>query len=236
MFRFICAAIVLLAASPLAAQEGPGALTCLLVPERVSDIGSEVSGIVASVLVRRAEPVAAGQILMQLDDRLAQADLERARVMLEAVQARLNRAETLSQSQVISQEQIQSLRAEAAVAKAEADKAALQVDRMAIRAPFAGIVADLQIDEGELTGREPLLRLISTAKLRAEMAFPAEIFGHFAVGDRMTLAITPQGRDAGAVVVTTDPFIDPTSNSFLVVAEIDNAEGAFAAGSACAPK
>jgi multidrug resistance efflux pump len=53
-------------------------------------IGSEVPGIVESVMVRPGDSVTKGQVLLQLDQRQAKADIEVAKSELLAQQARLN--------------------------------------------------------------------------------------------------------------------------------------------------
>lgn len=232
--RWMGAAIVLMLAGTQAGAAGlADPLTCLLQPDRKSDIGSDTGGIVAALAVRRADQVAKGDVLLQLDDRIARAEMKKAEINLQNVNDRLKRAEALTAGKVISADEIGSLRAEAAMADADALRARLQVDRARITAPFSGTIAAVMTEEGQLIGIQPLLTLIDTRQLRAELVFPAEAFGAVKTGDVLTIGVDLVGRQVAGTVVSTDPYLDAASNSFSVVAVVPNADGGLPAGTGC---
>jgi membrane fusion protein (multidrug efflux system) len=211
----------------------PLPLTCLLTPSRISDIGSDRSGIVASVAVSRADLVAAGDPLVQIDTTLAEADLRVARISVAALQERLTRTEGLLERNLISRDEIGALRAELELARADEARAALEIARATIRAPFSGYVTDVAVAPGELIGPEPLLRLIEVDRLRAELVYRAETFGLIAPGDIIGLRIDLGQTEVDGVVTAIDPFIDAASNTFTVIAEIENADLGLPVGSSC---
>lgn len=226
------ALLLMLAAQP-AWAELPEPLTCLLRPDRSSDIGAETGGIVASVAVKRSDSVARGDLLVQLDDRLARADLARATIARDITGDKLSRAEAVTAGRGISAEEVATLRADAAMAEADFRRAELMVERARILAPFDGTVAEVGTEAGQLINVQPLLRLIDTRKLRAEIVLPAEAFGQVTPGDVLPLAVELTGSHVAGRVLTIDAYIDPNSNSFSVIAEIDNATGAIPAGVSC---
>lgn len=208
-------------------------LTCLVTPHRTSAIGTDSPGVVARVPVERAQKVARGTVLIELDNRLEVADLRRAQVTLDNAAERMIRGEELARGNTISNEEMGALRAEHALAEAEREKARLRVDRMRIVAPFGGTVAEIAIEEGELIGRDPVITLIDLSRLNVEMAFNDSEFGTFAVGEPLVVTATLTGHQTKARIVTVDDFIDPASNAFQVVAVIDPPDPAIPAGSNC---
>lgn len=211
----------------------PQPLTCLLRPARSSEIGADTGGIVAQVAVRRASRVSRGDLLVQIDDRIAQAELAKATIAHDVATENLRRAEAVTAGRVISREEMASLRGEAAMAAADLTRARLQVERAQILAPFDGTVAEVMTEAGQLINVDPLVRLIDTHSLRAEIVFPAEAFGRLHPGDTLPLAVDLTGARVTARVATIDNYIDSTSNSFSVEAEFDNPDGQVPAGTGC---
>jgi len=208
-------------------------LTCLLTPLRTSDIGSDRTGIVSTVEVGRADLVAAGDPLVRIDTSVNQADLEVARIRVAALEERLSRNEGLVDRSLISLDEIGQLRADLALARAEEARARMEIERATIRAPFAGYVTRVNVAPGELIGAEPLLQLIEVQRLRAEIVYRAEAYGEITVGQKVPLRVELSGADVEAVVTAIDPFIDAASDTFTVIAEIENPGLLLPSGTSC---
>lgn len=231
-------AVFILAATAAAGQTTapaaePAPLTCLLAPARTSDIGSPAAGVVREVPVSRSDYVAAGDLLVRLDQSLARADLAATEIRIEGLRARIDRSARLGETNLIPIDELEQIRTELKLAQAEADRARLELEQTEIRAPFAGYVADIDVAPGELTGAEPLLRLIDVSVLDAEMVFVDEALGQIATGDRVRLAVDRAGTEVDAEVTAIDSFVDPASNTFTVVAEVDNADLSLPSGLSC---
>lgn len=220
-------------ASALHAQTVPDPLTCLLIPAHSSDIGSDRGGIVADVPVKRADYVQQGQVLVQLDDSLARADLELAQINRDALGAKLDRSAALVDSKIISRDEIEKMRTDFAIAKAQADRAALQVSRAQVLAPYAGYISKVYVQDGELIGTQPLVRLIDIRTLKAELVFTSEAYGKIAIGDTLPIGVNLVNKVVDAKVTVVDPFLDASSNTFTITAEIDNADQTLPAGASC---
>jgi RND family efflux transporter MFP subunit len=216
-----------------AAGAAPMPLTCLLVPWRTSDIGSDRAGIVTEVAVRRADLVTAGDALVRIDTTLDQASLRVARITVGALEERLTRTEGLLERNLISRDEIGALRAELELARAEEARVEIEIARATIRAPFSGYVTELTVAPGQLIGPTPLLRLIEVSRLRAELVYRAELYDVFGPGNVIALSVEPNNSGVTGVVIAVDRFIDAASNTFTVVAEIDNSDLMLAAGSSC---
>ncbi|MBJ6978397.1 efflux RND transporter periplasmic adaptor subunit [Luteimonas sp. MC1895] len=155
--------------------------------EEVS-VGVELSGLrVASVEVEVGSVVAAGDVLLRVDDRtlasqLAQSDAQvrEAQTNLETARRKAARIRELANSQMVALQDAEE--AEAARANAEArlntavasrDAARVQRDFTVVRAPVAGVVSARSVQPGQVVGAgAELLRLIRDGRLewRAELA------------------------------------------------------------------
>ena len=231
--KILCAALTLSLLPGLALAEVPAPLTCLLAPARSSNIGTDLRGVVADVAVSRTDRVTAGQALVTLDTAVARASRDLAQVTVDGLAERLERGGTLAARNLISRDEINQLTTELGVARAELARAELEIARATIRAPFAGIIANVGIVEGELSGTDTLATLIDVDRLHAEMVFVDGAFNTFEVGEPVRLALDLTGDQVMGEVLRIDPFIDPTSNSFSAVAVIDNSDGTLPAGVNC---
>jgi len=150
---------------------------------RRAKLSPENGGRAAAIPHRKGEPVAAGQVVLQLDDSLQRAQLELAEREAQAAVAQREqaclaaaRAERESErtarlagegiASVDVADRVKSAAREAgaactaAGATAERAQAAValarvQVEQMKLRAPFAGVVGDLAIELGEWTTPSP---------------------------------------------------------------------------------
>jgi RND family efflux transporter MFP subunit len=227
-------AAVLAGNAPATAEEAAVTpLTCLLSPVRTSEIGSDHIGLVALVAVRRADRVLAGDVLVELDPAVMQAQMALEQVSIDGLRAKLARSEGLVARKLVAAEEVEQLRTDLKVAEATLERSRIALEQTRIVAPFDGVVADVMVTEGELTGSDPLVRLVETLQLRAEMVFVDAAFGKIAVGQQVTLSLDLIGANVTATVTAIDPFLDPASNTFLVSAMVENGDGAIPAGIGC---
>lgn len=238
VFRAACLAVCLLWSGAALAQEKsdplPDPLTCLVQPARVSEIGSDHVGLVRSVNIRRADRVAQGAVLVELDPAVIEAEITLNQVTIDGLRARLARSESLGERQLIPADEIEQMRTDLKMAEATLARTRIALDRTRILAPFDGVVTDVLVAPGELTGSEPLVRLAATTELKVEMVFIDAAFGRLSLGDPVTLSLPLIDRSVTARIDAIDPFLDPASNTFLVSARIENADGTIPAGIGCA--
>lgn len=225
-------AIAALAAAPAAAQT-PEPLTCLLAPARISEVGTDLRSIVTEVPVARADFVTGGTPLVQLDPALPQAEVRVAGITVESLRGRVERGDRLAEGRLVPFDELEQLQTDLALAEADLARAEQALARTTIRAPFAGYVARVDVEEGELTGTDPLLQLIDVSTLKAEMTFLDTAFGMLEPGQEVALAVDLVGAEVAARVTVIDPFLDAASNTFSVVAEVPNPDLTLPAGVGC---
>ena len=237
---------------------------CLVAPDNVAEIGSQVTGVLSSVHAERGDLVQKGQLLARLHAGVerasvtvaatraeADADLNAAQTKYDFQRQKLVRAEELVDANFISKQALDEVRAETNVAKQqyiqareqhriaqrELELAQERLKMREIRAPFAGIVAERYATVGERVEEKAMFRIARVNPLRVEIIVPAALFG--TVKNGMLAEVTPDLPDAKALqakVVLVDKMIDPASNTFRVRAELPNADSAIPPGLRCRAK
>lgn len=250
-------ALLLPATYSLAAQP----LGCLIEPERVAEVGSQVIGVVESVKVERGDIVRKGQILAVLRSDVERASVEvantRSQTEAEIRSAEANlrlaritqkRQEDLVTKHFISQQALDKSSADTAIAEqklalskeqlrtsgSELALARAQLGQRTIRSPIDGIITDRYVWPGERVEEKALFRVAKINPLRVEMLVSASSYGTISKG--MQLSVVPQlpnFQALDATVVLVDKLIDGASNTFRVRAEIKNPDSAIPSGLRC---
>jgi multidrug efflux system membrane fusion protein len=110
----------------------------------------KMGGLVRRIHVQQGEAVKKGQKLAEIELTEVSAQVEQARQMAEKAQRDLKRGENLYADQVISLEQLQDLRTQAAMAAASYKSADFNLGYSVIVAPRDGVVLRKLVDEREL--------------------------------------------------------------------------------------
>ncbi|MDI9243649.1 efflux RND transporter periplasmic adaptor subunit [Marinobacter sp. CHS3-4] len=202
---------------------------------RRSQLSSSVAGLIETVAVDTGDRVSEGDLLIALDDEMAEferdearAALNEAEVRLAEAQRRLDEARSVGVGRNIAATEVSSREsdlaaARASVAQLEARRNRLQVelDRHRVRAPFTGVVSQRAVDLGEwvVPGNE-LMTLVDTTNLRLDFAVPQNYFDR--VSDRSRLLLRPGSpgqKPLAAEIVLLVPVTDAQARTFLLRAK-----------------
>jgi RND family efflux transporter MFP subunit len=143
-------------------------------------LAASAGGRVESLSVKRGQEVTKGQGIARVDAEIAAAQLDQARAQQEQAAAELQRQTALGDLAPASAEhtaRMQSQIADASVRAAEA-----HYSRAALRAPFAGTVADLYVEVGSHAAPgQPVARIVKLDPIRITLA----------VSDRDVVSLEP---------------------------------------------
>ena len=249
------------AAPPGSAAGAARPLGCLIEPDRIADIGSQVVGLVQQLHVERGDRVGAGQALLSLKAEVERAnmgvaarraaidaDVRAAAANLDLARQKVARAEALVAQNFVSAQALDLARGEQELAAQKLNQvqaqrevwieerhvAAAQLALRTLRSPFDGVIVERFVNLGERVEDRPLMRVAVINPLRVELLVPTAQYGTLALGD--SVSILPELPGAAAVSATVshvDRVLDPASNSFRVRLSLPNPGHRLPAGLRC---
>ena len=192
-------------------------------------VSARITGIVESITVDRGSAVTQGQTLATLDPRALDADVREAKEDMDLRKAEYDRAQSLVDSKVGSVQDLDSKKAQWAVAVARWEKVKTQRDYAVIRAPFAGVVTEKYARVGQKViedGSEPLFKITATDPLLARVYLREEWLLRVRVGDRVEVVPErfPEAKTTGEVRFIS-PTVDPASGTFQVMIQVKRQPG-----------
>lgn len=256
---WLCALGVTLSASTSArgvAQEIPGTYDGLTRPSRDVDLVLRVSGVLSQLPVAAGQQVKQGDVIAELNSEIERQSLEISRLKAESdheirlaetskklKETELNQLQELESKQAASKWEVETTRVEVELEQVRADTArfnkqlaTLEYERQKLLlaerkllAPFDGVILRTLKEPGEgVADLEPIAVLVRLNPLWIECNLPANLFGQVSVRGRAVVQVGEVSRDA--LVVAADPLVDIASNTFRVMVEAANGDGAMVAG------
>jgi RND family efflux transporter MFP subunit len=203
--------------------------------EEVSEVASEVEGLVEAVQFEDGQRVKKDQILVELGSELLQksqqatvASFEQVLTQLEIARIELGRKEKLFQRQSVSQSaydedrfRVKGLEKRVAALKAEVERIEIELRKKRIRAPFAGVVVDRRVDRGEWLSAGETVAVIARDAVVDVVAEIPEKFIPFVRKD-MQVDTTVNGQLIKGRVFTIVPRGDVATRTFPVKVRIPN--------------
>lgn len=241
-------------AATLKLQDVPNCLEAFgtLQPLNEIDVIAQVAGVLESAYVPYGQPVEAGALLFQIDERPFVASLQKSMANLAAKEAaaivaldKVTRTRPLLRQKLISDQEFETLQAqgdqakqEALAAKADVDLARINLGYTQMRAPFAGLAGLQMVSPGSLidANKTKLLHLNQMDPIQVNFSVPSTHFTELLAASKasqepLTVWIA-SGDDRNAVPVkgilnALDNQIDTHTGTLKLQGLIPNATGNF---------
>lgn len=196
---------------------------------RQSEISPQVAGRIVVLNVHAGDRVQAGQVLVRIDAQAArqqtaagEAQVDAARAQLALAKAQYARQEQLFKKQYISQAALEQAEAqykatEASVrgTLAQAGAAATQTGFFTISAPYAGVIARVDAEQGDMAmPGKTLLTIYDPREMRVVASLPQSRAA--ALPPKPEVKIQLGNRELAAREVRVLPAADPVSHSLTV--------------------
>lgn len=195
------------------------------------DLTVEVTGIVRELNFTANQKVEQGQVLVQLDDVVQQADLTAARTQADLDRQALDRAMELQQRGVGSTVSLQAAEAAASASAAQVEKLEAVLQQKQLRAPFAGTVGIPRVDEGQyLSPGVSVVTLQDLETMRADFTVPEQRLSQLSIGQPVRLTVEGVEDAFAGEIAGIDPKIDPASRLVSIRATIENTDGRLTPG------
>ncbi|MBK9236960.1 MAG: efflux RND transporter periplasmic adaptor subunit [Rhodoferax sp.] len=184
----------------------------------------EVSGRVAQLNFRDGERVRKGQLLLQLDDQLPQAQIKQSQAELSIAVANHQRNQELVAQKFVSQRSVEESAAALEVAQAKLALAQVTAARLKLLAPFDGVAGIRNVSVGDyLKDGADVVNIEDMELMFVDFRLPERFQGKVKKGQVAMLDLDAvPGRRFSAVVQAIDPQIDANGRSVLVRACLDN--------------
>lgn len=193
----------------------------------------ELVGRITALNFKDGGPVRKGQILVQFDDQLQQAELQQMQAQLAIAQASFKRTQELVAQNFMAQQTLDTSAANLKVAQAQLALAQARLNRMAVRAPFDGTVGIRLVSVGDyVKDGTDLVALEDTRQMLVDFRLPERFGGKVKPGQTVELSLDAlPGHRFQAVVTAVDPLLDASGRSVSVRAELSGAGQAAGARS-----
>jgi RND family efflux transporter MFP subunit len=209
-------------------------------PWEVSRISPKVSGRIKSIPVDEGDRVEKGGMLMLIDPfdyeralEHAQSQLSQAKASLERARRDLARMEGLYRATAVTEQNYQDAVTARDLALFQYDQAATarniaakNLEECRLEAPFSGIVTEVSVNEGELTGPQQLaFIMMDMSTVKVEVDLPEEIYSSIHEGNTSTVTVDAMaGLSFEGTITKIYPTIDPASRTFRVTIRLENPE------------
>lgn len=187
-------------------------------------VRAEVGGRITQIFFGDGRQVTKGQPLVQLDDRLQQAQVQQAKAELSIAQNNHRRNTELVAKGFISQRAVDESAAALQVAQAKADLARTAAERLRVLAPFDGVAGLRNISVGDyLKEGADIVNLEDMTAMYVDFRLPERLQARVRPGQSARVQVDAlPGRAFPAVVTALDPVIDANGRSLVVRGCIDN--------------
>jgi RND family efflux transporter MFP subunit len=197
--------------------------------EEVSDVASELSGLVEAVRFEEGQRVKKGQVLVQLGSdllkkslRATSATYEQALSDLEIARIEFRRREKLFKTKAISEQsydenrfRAKGIEKRADSLKAEVERIEIELTKKIIRAPFDGIVIKRHVDRGEWLAEGATVAILAKDDVVDIVADVSEEFISF-IQVGMPIKATVNGNEISGSVMAVVPRGDVATRTFPV--------------------
>ncbi len=207
-----------------AAPAGGDVYSSNLMVDQDVNVSGQITGVIETIHVDRGSVVTKGQALASLHMGEFDADVKQTKENMELAKAQLDRAKALSASSIMSKADLDTARAQYAVAVANWEKAKAVREYAVIRAPFAGVVTEKYARVGQKVidvQNIPLFKVTGVEPLLARIYVPEKelmTIKRGAVVDVVPVTF-PQARTKGSVDFIS-PTVDPASGTFQVIIRV----------------
>ena len=200
-------------------HERPGSLRF----RRLVRIHSQEEGRITELEVFEGDLVAQGELLVQLEDDLLRAQLDKARATKQQKELDLQRQEGLRSRRAVSEDELAQARTALTVAQAEERLLETRLAFTRIRAPFAGVITERLVEPGDfVTKNSHLLTLADPGSLVAEVYASELVLPHVRLGDPVGLRIDALGPSPfEGRVLRIHPALAQTSRQAVVEVAMD---------------
>lgn len=189
-------------------------------------VAPEVAGRITTISFEAGAKVAAGDPLVQLNDKTERADLLALKAQARLAELNLARSRELLERQAAAKATVDQQQAQLDEINANIQKTEAQIAYKLIRAPFDGVLGIRQVDIGQfLNAGTPIVTLTDLSRLYVNFTLPEQARPQLAVGQAVEITNDAfPGKVFAAQVTAIEPQVSVETRSIKVQATMENPE------------
>lgn len=193
---------------------------------------SQVSGEIDKISFESGQQVKEGQVLLQLDSKVEEANLKSAQAKLPAAKAKYLRYQNLYQKGSVSKEAYDESSASYFSMVADIESLKASIDRRRVTAPFDGVVGLRNVYLGQyLTAGTEVTRLEDTSVMRLRFTVPQTDITKIRVGQAINIFVDSyQDQTFKGSISAIEPAVNAQSGLIQVQADIPNNDNTLRTG------
>jgi len=199
-------------------------------PARIVELSAETDGRVEFIGAERGASVERGGTIVKLDERDRSARLAQAKATVKQREVEYEGRLKLQSASYVSEAQLQEAIAQLEAAKTELRRAELDLDYMAVRAPFNGALQSRVVEIGDFLKRgDPIATFVDNRTIIVAANVSEFDARHVAVGESAEARLAT-GEQVRGTIRYVAPVADDATRTFAVELEVDNTAGQLRAG------
>jgi membrane fusion protein, multidrug efflux system len=198
----------------------------------------EVSGRIARLGFGDGQRVRRGQLLVQLDDTLQQAQLKQAEAQAGIARTNLQRSRELLAQNFVSQSSVDQNAAALTVSEAQVALAQAQASRMRVLAPFDGLAGIRKVELGDyVKDGADLVNIEDISAMAVDFSLPERYLARVRAGQPVEVLLDAlPGKRFNGRIEALDSSVDANGRALLVRAMVENPGALLKAGMFARPR
>lgn len=198
--------------------------TANILPDEYTEIKTPLTAEVMGIFFQEGQYVAAGKPLVQLNDKIYQAQINGFKAELKAAQSTLERKQSLLEIEGSTKEEIETAMATVESLEAKIEELQEYVDLARIKAPFSGRLGMRNFSKGAyLTTGDIVTTLTATNRLKVDFMVPQSCMESLRIGNKVD--VTVGGDTLKAEIYAINPQINSSTRSINVRAKMSQPKG-----------
>lgn len=195
-------------------------------------IASEIAGRIIELPLREGEAVAAGDVLVKLDEALVRAELADATARFEFAKSNQQRAQTLARSGNVTERARDEANTNAETALAAVELAKTRLSKHVITAPFPGTVGLRVVSPGAYIGvGVPIVNIEKIDTLKVDFKLPELYLADIKPGQKIDVTVDAlPGKKFEGEIYAINPHVDVNGRSLSIRARMANTDGVLRPG------
>lgn len=189
-------------------------------------VGPEVNGNITALYVVNGQMVQKGQMIAKIDDVLFKSNIEELESTISLAEDLFERQKNLWEQKVGSELQYLQAKNNLESLQKRMTTAQNQLAKTIVRAPMSGVVDEVYLKLGEMSGMgAPICRIVNLQDIYVETEVSEKYVGKVKQGDKVEVLFPSLDRKLNAGISAVTQIINPGNRTFKAEVRISNSDG-----------